>query len=334
MSALEGYDKGWEEEEEEGDKLQHVSSAVQHLVNSMRRQRLHHHWTGSEHTERRLDGHLAGCLEFMLRYNIHGIGVTTPPTIEDTPEQLRDKALILCLYNDYLALDLAVKQLASDIYSTVRQDVIRIGGASHPMLKVLEKLVLHQEIHIRRLKRGTNESRTKRDAQPNAPILNATDGTEVGHPDGSIRWIIFNPLRSDYDENAIDEVEGGIEHQLAIQVDKLKGDEKTPDPFGAVVSTGWCDLLQLVHNALHFCEYATIMLQSGFDDSDIEKYTKMPWPEVWKDLMGAYWDVSIGKYGKSREGPHMVARMSALRDALRSMVKFRDKFFNPQQSST
>ena len=144
-----------------------------------------------------------------------------------------------------------------------------------------------------------------------------------------MKWLIINPLPSDYNPSALDPKEGDYGHQLAVEVDKIRGIDRD-EPFGMVVNKDWDIFLRCIHSLVHFEFYINNYIVPEVKDRD--KYKNYSWDETWKMLAtDAYYQKPITRLARSKNGPPAIIRkITEMRDLLRFFVALFDKFSHVQ----
>lgn len=263
------------------------------------------------------------------KYILYFFTLSTPdiPKPTDTDEELRDKALYLYLQSEYQAFKKEMDTVHIEIVEHVRKDIMRrvYDDAKHPLILTFDQVLYNSELHCRRIKSDPNKIRTKLDVgeRPNTSynVVNI-EACTFGTGPSKMKWMIFNPLLSDKDSDAIDPVMGDKDNALALEVDKINGDldAKDTELFGCVISPTWCNLLCFIHNIVHFEQYCREHLLGPISGDDFSKYRD--WPTVWNDMAGDYAEKRITRFSRNKGKPKMVIAITELRDVLRTALKF------------
>jgi hypothetical protein len=257
--------------------------------------------------------------------------------LNDLCEQFRDQYDVI--------KNNAIEQFCRDISKSTE------GDDEHPMSQIVWYLCHHKELHVRRIKvspakqRSKLEVGTKPDDVYNCVTL---DEHIFGkNPNNDTRWMIFHPLASDFNDDAIDAKEATMDHRIALAADELQhrhDDTYTVDPpFGFVVSTEWSSLISFIHNIVYFQQYVECYLSEKLrefvhtpaelarinlaPETTFEELTahlqQMPWDTVWEQLVSpAYCNKTITQYSSSQSKPLFVYSICRLRDLLRHIIIF------------
>lgn len=235
----------------------------------------------------------------------------------DSDTIIREKVYVIHLdscYRDFLKM---VELLSNNVYSLIRSK----AGTEERIQYIFDQITRYKELHSRRIKSDPAASRTKTDkVQKTINIITNEqyDHENVDHK--SWRMLIFNPLPSDFDTNAIDPKEGGKSHALAIEVEKLKGKYHVPDPFYVVVTTEWDKIFRLIHSLVHFEEYMHTYIIGAVD---IEAIKDMNWKDTWDYLFKEHVSVPIKNLSREKKKtPQIVSRTAELRDFLECAISF------------
>jgi len=249
-------------------------------------------------------------------------GKPMPDFINDTDDIIREKAYVIHLHRCYRKCLTIIEQLAQKYNMLLRSKIqsYRQGGAQRA-LWLLDQLMQHKELHSRRIKSDPAATRKKTDKIQKA--FNLITDEQYNHENDdhkSWRILIINPLPTDFDINAIDPKEGGKTHELALQVEKLKGQSNLPEPFSVIVSTEWDKLLKVFHVLHHFEDYMHTYLAGCIDLDQIQNMNRQ---ETWNHLFGAHKDVPIKNLSREKKKtPQIVSRTAELRDFIICALAF------------
>lgn len=281
--------------------------------------------TTTKDVEKRLDNTFFNFCKYILYF--FALHIPDLPNNTDTDEELRDKALYLYLQSEYLSFKEKLESIHNDIVEHVRKDIMQrvYDDEKHPLIITFDQVLYNSELHCRRIKSDPNKIRTKMDIgeKPGTSynVVNIEPCT-FGNGPSTMKWMIFNPLPSDKDSDAVDPVMGDVDHALAIEVDKINGelDARDTELFGCVVSPTWCNLLCFIHNLVHFEQYSREHLLGPISKQDFSKYTS--WPSLWKDMTVDYAEKRITRFSRNKGKPLMVIAITELRDIVRTALKF------------
>jgi len=238
-----------------------------------------------------------------------------PDFVNDTDDIIREKAYINHLHTSYRTFQKLIRALGKNVHQSVLSKINALPPSENrdTLNWFIDQLKIYTELHSRRVKSDPAASRTKTDIIQRT--FNVITGEEYNHSNDdhkSWRQLIVNPLPSDYDRNAIDPKEGGKTHELALAVEKLKGNAVVPDPFMVVVTTEWDKFLRMLHTLLHFEDYMHTYLIGCINLDEIEQMT---WQQAWAHLFKEHKDVPIKTLSREKKKtPQIVSRTAELRD--------------------
>lgn len=265
-------------------------------------------------------------VQFVILYDRFGSHCIPEP--KDSAATLRDKAIYALLQPYWTKLIYYVHGVSERLYNDLCNRVeAHVGGdLSHPMVLLLEKVSLHQELHCRHIKTDPGASRTRADVV--VDTYNAVTG-ELYDAENPVHksWVelIFNPLPSDYKHTDIDPEEGGDDHKTQIELMKLDGTYHVPDPFCMVVTKDWGEAIQFVHSLCHFQDYVVTIIWGAMSDEDRKMVrTASSWEAGWALLLTPeFANVPIGRLkGGKKKIPHVVSNLIALRELFKKIVTF------------
>lgn len=283
---------------------------------------------------KRLDTPLLWYVKYLIFYRIHGI--IAKPTPGDSDETLAYKAEISHMYNQYNYFLEEIEKLYEAINAKIRDAIAKAArGTNSALIQVLDDVLAHKEVHVRRLKQSPSKVRTKMDVgKTQDAVCHAVTGElcDFAKKQGgklviepsSLRWLIVYPQPSDYDEDAIDDNEGGEDHKRAKMAEFLMNRGTAgKEPFGFVVSPEWADQIMFLHNLRYFNEYTQIWINQPPMVSDMfSKLRTMSWKDAWIYLTGAYANKSCSRFARNRHKVHtLVWRITELRDIVRTAIK-------------
>lgn len=283
-----------------------------------------------ENDAKRLDFYLYQASKFM--FYTYAFGSPDPPAPTDTQELLEHKAYGCYLCNHYTDFFEQFKIIANDLIEKFRSDAAdNLGGEPHFIFNIFELLDVHKEVHFRRTKTSPSKQPTKlRVGETPQEIYDAITGERCVFGDPSVAnvWIIFMPLPSDFDSEAIDPKEGTHDHQIALQVDKLQGNVDpmydVDEPFGIVVEKKWANFFNLYHNIVHFEWYLSTYLLSS-SQKHMEEATV--WAHWWRKLAGEqYYDKSIARLScNTKNAPDSIVRITNMRNVVRFYLEMHEE---------
>lgn len=269
-------------------------------------------------------------VQFILLYTKLNGEKPVPDIINDTDEIIREKAYFIHLDHCYKQFNEMLQKMTTTIFNLIHEKISNHleHDKNHLMFKILKDIVVYKEMHSRRIKSDPSASRTKTTHVNRTYNLITDEEYDPENKDHKTwRMLIFNPLPSDFDYNAIDPNEGGREYALTIEVEKLNKTYSVPDPFYIVVTTEWDKIFRSLHTLLHFDEYMHTYLIGCLTNEDFEIIENLSkWKNVWEFAMKEHSDVPI-KYlsREKKKTPNFVSRIAELRDFLKAMVGFEGK---------
>ena len=187
----------------------------------------------------------------------------------------------------------------------------------NPTREWFSMLPKYKEMHVRRIKTDLSAGKTK-----NSVTHETFDPANPNHK--SWRWIIFNPLPSDFDTDALDPEED-VASYVNLEADRLRGTSNVPEPFCVIVTMEFANLFKTMHVLLHFHDYVNHYLLECIDPDFVEHQgRKMSWQHYWRHLVGDdFADKGIEDFGREkRKMPEMVTRIATLRDFLKDADRF------------
>lgn len=269
-------------------------------------------------------------VQFLLFYMKLNGEKPIPDIINDSDDIIREKIYFIIIndfHNEFLKI---IENMKNDIYNLIsnRLSIHLQYEKDHGLFQVLKSIVLFKELHSRRIKADPSASRTKNDiVQKTFNIITQEEYDPKNKDHGTWRMLIFNPLPSDFDNNAIDPNEGGREYALTLEAAKLQNTYKVPDPFYVVVTTEWDKIFRMLHTLIHFNEYMHMYIIGTIEPKEIDYIESLEkWEDVWKYAMKEHFDVPIKNLSREKKKvPNFVSRVAELRDFLKSMVEFQNK---------
>ena len=257
-------------------------------------------------------------------------GKLSPPQATDSISVLREKAIGIHLYsiwNKFVdQIDLYGDQLIVKITEGIKK-----RQPKHPLLYFIDELCQHKELHSRRIKGNPALQRTRQEIQrvsnPATPAKNLItdelyDAKNPRHDQW--KWLIINPLPSDYDENVLDPEEGNLNHMIS----ELNGHSKLKNPYCVIVTNEFDKLLRLLHTMLHFESYLNNYMIGSISSAQLSTIESMnSWDDIWHNLLGDdYHDKPIEKMSREKKtNPLLVSRLAELRDLLRTVMDLTKK---------
>lgn len=247
------------------------------------------------------------------------------PVPSDSDAVVRFKAFLMFTKDCHDKFIVLMSTIRDNILQYVESVIPTHAPRVHNFLRLLAK---HKELHSRRIKIDPAQTRTKND---NISTTVNLITNEVYNPDDddhkSWMTLVFVPLDSDYNEDAIDAKEGGKEHALAIEVDKLLNKNHVPDPFFFVVTKEWDKIFRMVHSLNFFYDYLNVIIYgtiSAQQDAMLRRFKQEDWHGQWEYLVGEeFSNVSIKKFRNEKKSvPKLVSEMAEYRDYLRAIVHF------------
>jgi hypothetical protein len=261
-------------------------------------------------------------------------GKLSPPQSTDSIAELREKAIGIQFYSIWNRFCEQIDIYGEDLLIKITEG-IKKRKPKHPLLTYLDELCQHKELHSRRIKGNPALQRTRQEIQrvsdPAIPAKNlitdeAYDAKNPRHDHW--KWLIINPLPSDYDENILDPAEGDVTYRMNHMVEELNGHSKLKNPYCVIVTNEFDKLLRLLHFVLHFEAYLNNYMIGAISTAQIEVVEKMSsWSEIWNYLLGdEYHDKSIQKMSREKKtNPLLVSRLAELRDLLRTVMDLTKK---------
>lgn len=239
------------------------------------------------------------------------------PSMNDSDAQLREKTFgihFLACYHKFCKI---VRDLSTEFYVALERNLISRCGEEHPLTQLLPKFNEHAELHSRRLK-GNPTGQKKRADGVVLPFINIVNGIEYDMENlehRKWRWLIFNPLRTDMDQNAINYAEADDIERVQMDLDHIQGVESHEDPYGPIVTPEWNTLLCLLHTFLHIEDYLAVRILKPVL-SMTEDLSVMKWDQLWSAIVTPeYAKKSIEKYSREKKKtPEIVSRIAEFRD--------------------
>lgn len=269
-------------------------------------------------------------VQFILLYTkLNGVK-PVPDVANDSDDVIREKAYFIHLDHCYKQFNEIIQKMTTIIYNNIHERISKHleHEKDHLLFKILKDIVIYKEMHSRRIKSDPSASRTKTTNINRTYNLITDEEYDPKNKDHKTwRMLIFNPLPSDFDYNAVDPNEGGREYALIIEVEKINKTYTVPDPFYIVVTTEWDKIFRLLHTLLHFDEYMHTYLIGCLTNEDFEQIEEFSeWKQVWEFVMKEHWDVPIKNLSREKKKtPNFVSRIAELRDFLKAMVDFESK---------
>jgi hypothetical protein len=263
-------------------------------------------------------------IQYLLLYNRFDGMVPVPDYINDSDEVIREKSYYLHLMHSHRVLNLHVKQYAAFLLDAVVGNLVaRLKDETHPLIWFVRQLAVYKELHSRRIKADPAASRTKTDVI--RKTYNAVTGEEYNPKNPNHKWhlLILHPLPSDLDPDAKDPKEGGFEHYMAIEVDKLEGRHRVPEPFSITVTPTYDTLFRMLHVLLHFDDYVNMYVIGSVALHELIGLEG--WRNMWTHVLGEYADTPIQKLSREKKGkPPIVSRIAEMFDILKEAVLLRE----------
>ena len=273
-------------------------------------------------------------------------GPPLPPTSDDSDDMLEQKAFYIITRKHYNTLVRKFREYKRIIINGIINDIEeQTNGQEHPIRDIIDTVIVHQEIHCRRMKTSPSKQRTKRDVGETRDVIydpvtctpcrfentkNASRDTnpismKYYRPPSSMKWFIVNPLPSDFDSDVIDPMVGDDDHRIALDADRIQNNVDprydVQDPYGFVLSEQWGELVGIIHNIVHFESYLESYLLASVDIQESN------WKKAWSTLAGKYCDKPITKFArKVKETPIVVRKITEIRDFLRFTIEFSETF--------
>lgn len=273
-------------------------------------------------------------VQFVLMYTKFNGVKPVPDIYKDSDDKIREKAYFIHLDFCYRKFNEMIKIITSNVYNNIHEKLSKHleFEKDHVIFEVMKYLVIYKEMHTRRIKSDPTATRTKTTETLKTRNIITDDFYDPENKDHKTwRVIIFNPLPSDFDHNAIDPNEGIEEgKRTAIMIDylKIQGKKTIPDPFCFVVTSEFDKLLRLLHVLLHFDEYMHTYIVGSLSKEDFEVIDELnKWKDVWSYVMTEdHVNVPIQKLSREKKKvPEFVSRTAELRDFLRVAIEFENK---------
>jgi hypothetical protein len=257
-------------------------------------------------------------------------GKLSPPQSTDSNNILREKAIGIHLYSIWNKFCEQIDTYGEELIVKITEGV-KQRKPKHPLLFFIDELCQHKELHSRRIKGNPALQRTRQEIQrvsdTTAPTKNLItdelyDAKNPRHDQW--KWLIVNPLPSDYDENVLDPEEGNLNHLVS----ELNGQTRLKNPYCVMVTNEWDKLLRLLHTMLHFESYLNNYMISSISTSQLNELERIErWDEIWHLLLGdEYHDKPIQKMSREKKtNPLLVSRLAELRDLLRTVIDLTKK---------
>ena len=288
--------------------------------------------------EQVLDYDLFQYLKLKIRHYIYDIKVEPEANPNMTDEELVDVVEYLNAKKSFARFQTNLSIIQERIVDKFTRDVMSRTGndPSHPMNDVVKIVTSHKEIHTRRIKASPNKIRNKFDVGE-APedvfnVINLEKCSFGGSP-SDLKWMIVNPLPSDYDPTALDPQDGGLDHKIALVADELQNNvdetNNIPKTFGFVVTPEWELMLTFIHSIVYFDDYVNEIIPKKIDTySNKLNPQKDSWATTWKKLVSnEYKNKQITQFSSNNSKPQMVSIICKLRDSVRTIIQF-DAFLN------
>lgn len=282
--------------------------------------------------EYKYDFHLFYYLKTKLYYYIFNKpDAPRPGMTDDSMLQTAQALHMIHFHREFLDY---YEQIRSTILDKVIRDVLHRtnNDSNHPMAQVMYHIANNKELHCRRIKASPSKVRNKLSVgeRPDEVYNVVTlEKCEFGDKPSTLKWMIINPLPSDYDENALDPQEGGRDFKLAIFADQLQHNVDPAynigQPFGFVVTPEWETFLSFIHNIAFFDEYVDALITKRMSavKNHIDKST---WNSAWKSLVTEeYYDKNITQFSSNNSKPAIVSTICKIRDLFRTIMSF---YFN------
>lgn len=261
-------------------------------------------------------------VQFIILFDRFGAHVSL-----EAPGSMHDKVCFSIMEGYWEKLLIYVHTITQTLYNDVCNRIERHLGCQegHPMLILMEKIRQHKELHCRHIKTDPGASRTRSDDVQDT--YNSVSG-ELYDPENHIHksWaeLIFNPLPSDYDEREKDPEEGGEDYKTQIELMKLTGTWRVPEPFCIVVTKEWGEAIQFLHSLIHFEAYIITLITDPLTDEERAFIRGTSWDRGWAFLLTEeFQGVPINRLkGGKKKIPHVVANLIALREFFKKLVTF------------
>jgi len=289
-----------------------------------------------------LDFYLLQACKFLISYHVYN-GPAPKPAIGDNEAQIKRAATHMCLERYYMQFfnrfDKIKETIVEQIYADIDAATL---GEDHPVKDVSDLIMVHKELHVRRLKTDPAKKRTKMSAGETRSIVydpitkdpcrfNKVDKVDDGpltmkyyRQLSSMKYMIFIPLPSDFNSEAIDPLQGNMEHRLSLLADELQGnvDPKydMEAPFGIVMAEEWSTFYSILHNIIHFQHYLHTYISGAIPKDFV---ADPDWDTTWEQLAGVYHNRPITKFArKVNITPDVICRITEMRDFLRFVMDF------------
>jgi len=246
-----------------------------------------------------------------------------------TQQELIAVSHFLFLRKAYREFIIRYDKTVQEIKQKVYDDILKQtnNNKNHPTIKLFKWLVKHKELHVRQPKKHPGNNNKEK-------CLNSIT-TDVCIFDGKNRYqlLIFTKLPSDEDENLKDpkELENlntdekVADHQIIwnyITGEYLYAHDQI-DQFEIIVTKKWGALARLLHNIFHLYGYINMYILNIIDN-DRERFSKMPWMDVWVELVTLdFAKVDISEFKKAKGVPKMVVAIWEIYNIVVSTMHFK-----------
>lgn len=279
--------------------------------------------------EHRYDFHLFYYLKTKLYYYLFSRPPVMQPEMSDEQMVQTTQAIHMTHYHrEFLQY---YEQIRCTILDKVIRDVLHKtnNDPNHPLTRVMYHIATNKELHVRRIKASPSKQRTKLsvgERPEDCYNIVTLEKCEFGDRPSPLKWMIFIPLPSDFDENAIDPQEGGRDFKLAIFADQLQHtvDSKydVGDPFGFIVSPEWETFLSFIHTISFLDHYVDSLITKKLSSIE-DRVDKTTWDTAWLSMVtDEYKDKNITQFSSNNSKPTIVSTICKVRDLFRSIMLF------------
>jgi hypothetical protein len=276
----------------------------------------------------------------IFKYVYRNVPIVPHPSQSD--QQIKQAWYVGWFSSAYQEFDQELTKICNAVYNKLRISILEhTKTEDHPLLWYLKKIWEHREMHTRRCKADPAMQRTKTDSnRANAQVSrNVITGEQFNarvpnHQEW--RWIILNPLPTDYNIHAIDPEEGGVDHTFKMQVAQVTDNEQLQvpdeyqlqDPFGGTFTREWEKIFCFANNIFHFLEFVNDYVLFAVEQDGTGKqnpdYSTMLWDEAWIHMASiTYASVTARRLSRERKkAPLLINRIAELRDILDAAIQF------------
>lgn len=275
--------------------------------------------------------------QFIILFNKLN-GKKPVPQFYDTDKEIKEKAYFIHLntcFNEFIEM---MDDIALNIYNKIKLGVCaHLGGISefnlHPISFLLQQVLTYQELHSRRAK--LNPSTNIQDIW-NCITCEKYNPNNEDHRLWKI--LIFVPLHSDFDNEAIDLAEEPCQINAPV----------IPKPFGLIVTNDWDKIIRILHISVYFKDYFFNYINDCIKSEEWKHIDELSWNDTWKYLTKDFGDIEKTKHDNNektkevlstipenvvittinnfsrekKQVPLIIFRISVLRDFLKVVIKF------------